>query len=347
MPPTSGVTIHQPDRCHRGYILYSSRHTEAAHLIDMNGQEVHAWSYPQGQTWHYAEMLPNGHLLAIIKELEGQFPGMILELDWDSKLVWKADVPAHHDFDRLPNGNTLVVCREYVADETLRPGDLKSDYLIEITPEGEVVWEWHAHEHVGEIGELVPVKLPLQHRDWAHTNTVEALPPNPAGQDDPRFKPGNVLFSARNIDTIGVIEKNTGQVVWAWGPGVLDRQHMPTMLASGHILVYDNGTGRRYTRILEMDPLTGEIVWEYKADPPDSFFSPTRGSNQRLPNGNTLIAESDNGRLFQVTPEGEAVWEFLNPDLTGRGRRQPLYRAITYSPELVAPLVARGRQGEQ
>ncbi|MFQ6132116.1 MAG: aryl-sulfate sulfotransferase [Armatimonadota bacterium] len=344
MQPDSGVTIHQPGKCSTGYTLYSSRQTEIAHLIDTTGREVHAWSYLQGETWHYAEMLPNGHLLAIIKEVEDECPGMIVELDWGSQLVWKADVPAHHDLDRLASGNTLAVCREYVTDERLRAGTLKSDYLVEMTPDGQAVWEWHAHEHVGEIAELVPVELPLEHRDWAHTNTVESLPPNAAAKQDARFKPGNVLFSARNIDTIGVVEKDSGQVVWAWGPGVLDRQHMPTMLPDGHILVYDNGTGRGYTRILEMDPLTGEVLWEYSADPPASFFSPTRGSNQRLPNGNTFIAESDNGRLFEVTSDGEVVWEFLTPDLTPRGRRQPLYRAMRYEPELVERLLAEAKQ---
>ena len=91
----AGVTVLKRDRCDNGYRHYSSRQTEVAHLIDIDGREVHRWSYPQGQTWHYAEMLPNGHLIAIIKDV------MILELDWDSKMVWKAEITAHHDFDRL------------------------------------------------------------------------------------------------------------------------------------------------------------------------------------------------------------------------------------------------------
>ncbi len=337
----SGVTIKKLDKCDHSYTLYSSRQTEVAHLIDITGREVHRWSYKQGQTWHYAEMLPNGHLVAIIKEVEGKFPGMIIELDWESNLVWKADVPAHHDFERLPNGNTIVLCREYVKNPKIREGTIKSDWLVELTPDNKRVWEWHIDRHIEEIARLVPVKLPRPERDWAHTNTVESLPDTPLGRKDPRFRAGNILFSARNIDTIGVIDKKTKKVVWAWGPGVLDRQHMPTMLPNGHILVYDNGMHRGYTRIVEMDPATGKIVWQYRADPPESFFSPTRGSNQRLPNGNTFIAESDSGRLFEVTPSGEIVWEFLNPDRWGKkNRRQPLYRAIRYPSELVLKLLA-------
>ena len=122
--------------------------------------------------------------------------------------------------------------------------------------------------------------------------------------------------------------------------------HMPTMLPNGHLLIYDNGQNaavrrRGYTRVLELDPLTKKIVWEYKADPPKSFYSPSRGSSQRLPNGNVLIAESDSGRLFEVTSQGEIVWEFLNPDLHKNGWRMALYRAISYPRASIDRLLAQ------
>ncbi|NQT82691.1 aryl-sulfate sulfotransferase, partial [bacterium] len=218
-----------------------------------------------------------------------------------------------------------------------------SDWYVELTPKGDKVWEWHFDRHVDEITPLVPVKLPSPVQDWAHTNTVEVMPETPLSKKDKRFKEGNILFSMRNIDTIGVIDREKKKVVWAWGPGNLDRQHMPTMLPSGHILIYDNGSHRGHTRIIELDPLSEKIVWEYKADPPKSFLSPTRGSNQRLPNGNTFIAESDSGRLFEVTPDGEIVWEFLNPDRTKNGRRMPLYRSIRYTKEEVEKLLPPAR----
>jgi len=335
----SGVTIYKQEKCYHSYTLYSSRQTEEANLIDMEGNIVHRWSYPQGYTWHYAELLPNGHLCAIIKESEPKITGMLIELDWENNLVRRIDVPAHHDFEKLENGNIMALCREYVSNEAVHSDDTKSDYYVEITPDDETVWEWHTDKHALKLKNFVELQFPRKERDWAHTNTVEVLPDNPLAKEDTRFRKGNVLFSMRNVDTIGVIDKETGEVVWAWGPGVLDKQHMPTMLDNGNILVYDNGTARKYTRILEIKPLTGEIVWEYKADPPESFFSPTRGSNQRLPNGNTFIAESDSGRLFEVTPEGEMVWEFFNPDLTKAGKRMPLYRSMRYSPEFIGRLM--------
>jgi hypothetical protein len=96
---------------------------------------------------------------------------------------------------------------------------------------------------------------------------------------------------------------------------------------AGNVLVFDNQGGAGYppaavgiyagSRILEIDPVTEEIVWQYTAEdsglPPWTFFSSFVSNAQRLPNGNTLITEGMQGRLFQVTPSGEVVWEYHSP----------------------------------
>ena len=91
------------------------------------------------------------------------------------------------------------------------------------------------------------------------------------------------------------------------GPGILERPHHPALLNNNHILLYDNGFRRHYTRILELDPVTGDITWEFTTDPKRDFFSFYRGANQRLANGNTLITDSDSGHVFEITPDGEVV----------------------------------------
>ena len=338
----SGVTVHNKARCDEGYRLYSSRQTEMAHLIDVDGREVHRWAYPQGKTWHYAEMQPNGNLIAIIKDV------MILELDWRSKLVWKSEMRAHHDFARLANGHTIVASRRNLTNPWTKEGKLACDILVELTPAGETVWQWKVEEHADELARLVKLMIPPSKKFWdfPHVNTVEVLPEGPAAKADARFRAGNLLICGRHIDTIWVIDRKTDKVVWAWGPGELLGPHMPTMLPNGHILVYDNGhnasvTIRGYTRVLELDPLAGKIVWQYVAKPPKSFYSPARGSNERLPNGNTLIAESDSGRAFEVTPAGEIVWELVTPERGRNGRPMALYRVCRYGREQVDRLVAK------
>jgi hypothetical protein len=101
--------------------------------------------------------------------------------------------------------------------------------------------------------------------------------------------------------------------------------------------------------VIELDPLTNRIEWEYRGSPPESFFSPAISGAQRLANGNTLVCEGGPGhdafgsvgRLFEITREGEIVWEFRTPYrgfIHGREAHN-IYQAFRYTPEYAAPLV--------
>jgi hypothetical protein len=169
--------------------------------------------------------------------------------------------------------------------------------------------------------------------DYFHLNYIGLLPETELGKKDKRFQKGNYLMCLRNVNLVLILDKETKNIVWSWGPGVLDWPHTPSLLDNGNILIFDNGTHRSYSRVLEINPVTGGIEWEYKADPPEDFFSPYWGSSQRLPNGNTLICESKKGRAFEVTPQGEIVWEFFNPALH-QGRRKAIYRIQRFSEEI-------------
>ncbi len=110
-------------------------------------------------------------------------------------------------------------------------------------------------------------------------------------------------------------------------------------------MLFDNGSHRQndslisYSRGVEVNPATNKIEWEYKADPPQSFYSALISGCQRLPNGNTLICEGLKGHVFEVTMDGEVVWEYLSPfyaPLQSIGRRfgysNALFRAYRYMP---------------
>jgi len=163
--------------------------------------------------------------------------------------------------------------------------------------------------------------------DYYHLNTIEVLPKTALGMRDARFQQGNYLICLRNANLILILDKDTKKAVWHWGPRMLDWPHMPTLLENGNILVYDNGEHRSYSRIVELNPMSGSIEWEYRASPPEMFYSQIKGSNQRLPNGNTLICESQEGRAFEVTRDKEIVWEFYNPEIK-RGKRKSIYRMM-------------------
>ena len=89
--------------------------------------------------------------------------------------------------------------------------------------------------------------------------------------------------------------------------------------------------------MIEVEPRTGAIVWEYHDQSLFDFFSPYISGAQRLANGNTLICEGCDGRIFEVTVEGQVVWEFVSPHFVvepGRpGLNNWVFRAFRYTPE--------------
>jgi hypothetical protein len=117
--------------------------------------------------------------------------------------------------------------------------------------------------------------------------------------------------------------------------GLWVQQHQPTLLKNGHLLVLDNQGYHGRSKVIEVDPLTQEIFWTYTGDPPDAFFTPTCGAAQRLPNGNTLITESDPGRAIEVTPDKDIVWEFYNPHRAGDNGEYiaTLFEVVRLSPD--------------
>jgi hypothetical protein len=135
-----------------------------------------------------------------------------------------------------------------------------------------------------------------------------------------------------------MLDAESMDVVWEWGRGILDGPHDASLLADGNLLVFDNGMERGWSRVLEIDPRTRDIVWEYPGPDDTGFFTPGRGSSQRLANGNTLIAESNAGRAFEVTPTGDVVWEFLNPK-TRKERRASIIRMTHYEAAFIDPIL--------
>jgi len=129
------------------------------------------------------------------------------------------------------------------------------------------------------------------------------------------------------LNTVFVLDMKNETVTWTWGNRVLEGQHHATVLESGNVLLFDNGKRRGYSRILEIDPNTKNVVWEYGSQPHQRFYSSTRGASQRLPNGNTLISNSNSGLVFEITRAGEEVWSFY----TGLVDRKPQrFRELFY-----------------
>ena len=196
--------------------------------------------------------------------------------------------------------------------------------IQEISRDGKVVWEWLTYEH---LDPEIDVIGPLHPRDrWTNLNSLSEMPD------------GNILVSFRCINTIAIIERASGRVAWRWGPGQIAGQHHPTRLENGNILLFDNGAHRPYTtidysRVIEIDPKSNDIVWEYKENPVFDFNSFICSGAQRMPGGTTVICECTKGRLFEVTHEGDIVWEYLSPFYYEHpifGTNNMIFRCIRY-----------------
>jgi outer membrane protein assembly factor BamB len=322
------------------------------YILNLNGEEVHHWRMPDPPGL-YGYLLPNGNLFYSGKLRDDEWDrfqswkrfkgGVMMEVDWAGNKIWEhRDKDHHHDARRTSSGGAIYLTVELMdpalaarvkgGNPITGENGMWADVIVEVDSSGNRVWEWHAAEHLDL--ELDVVTFNDSRDEWSHGNTVVPL-------DDDR-----VMFSFRNISTVGIINKSTGDIVWRLGGEVLAQQHDPSLLPNGNILVYDNGSHSAhhalpFSRVVEVDPKTNQVVWEYSDNPPYNFFSPYISGARRLPNGNTLITEGMFGRMFQVTPEGDVVWEYINPYFYEDSEHavvNRVFRATHYQPEEISQL---------
>ncbi len=375
-----GVTIYKPEKCWNGYTLLSKVVAKkpggtvpekyGIQLIDMNGKVVKEWKNVAG---YPPMLLPGGRLLGgqpkagtvgitVDTIAQYDFNGKI-EWEWDKftearvkrggkvEKIWSAN--QHHDIQREPNpvGYYVPGLDPYVnKGKTLlrvnhaRVGE--SDHIIEVDWDGTVLWDFKGSEHINEMSAYNS----WSKEKWWSGNTAAWLGPNKwYDSGDERFHPDNIIVD-NYADTIGIISRKTGKMVWQVGPDFskipklaklgLDRKeflgphfggyvggmtHYPHMIpkglpGEGNILVFKNGMP--YSIVMEFNPVTYEVVWEYSGIElgyaeshglSHKFFSPSVSMAQRLPNGNTMIVEGDGGRIFEVTRDLEIVWEYIHP----------------------------------
>jgi hypothetical protein len=357
-----GLTHHRPQRTAKGYTLVIPSSGDSCYLVDMDGRFVHRWSF-EGFTPHKAELLDNGNLLVMglehslrpagpapevgappepfearIRRL-GANSSLLLEVDWDGAEIWRhQDIAMHHDFKRLPNGNTLFPVWVEMPEQLTKavrggtrvpreklPACLLGDDLVEVDPTGKEVRRvqtWNLYDPRKD-----PI-CPLEGRiEWTHVNSVDVN------------AEGEIAISCRNNSRVSVISPE-GALTWNYGAPDTAHQHHATFVDGGRIQIFDNGMhrlrGMSTSKVIEVDRATNEVTWSYQGDPPAQFFSGHISGATRLPNQNTLVCEGTSGRVFEVTRGGEVVWEWWNPVYNTRPNGDTmgwLFRAYRYAPD--------------
>jgi hypothetical protein len=325
-PGVSNVTRYNQDLAHNGVNVYTSGHAPEAIVMDMDGKMLHRWRYEISKVWpdvpytihstfwRRTWAYPSGELLAIFEGI-----GMI-KLDRWSRLVWSYKGGCHHEAFVTDDGSIYMLVREAQMIESLDPDKpVIPDAVAVLSPDGRLLKQVSLVECIDNSAYKGLLTPETRKRDILHANSIEVFDGSLAHLS-PLFARGNVLTSFLKLDAIAIVDLEGEEVLWAMPTPpqrLWIKQHDPRLLPNGNILVFDNQGQRGKSRVVEFDTRKGRIAWQYAGTTDDQLYSKTCGTSRRLPNGNILITESDNGRALEITRAGQVVWEFYNPYRAG------------------------------
>lgn len=253
------------------------------------------------------------------------------ELDLNGKVLWKAPNDGkvsgkkgvedyHHDLQKLPSGNYMVLGNERMRHRFPGQKDTTvydSGTIIEYSPKGQVVWEWHAKDFFTEE------MLMMRRRDDGMYDPATHL--NAFNVD------GKYIYAGfRDASWILKINKATKQVEEIYGgsasglsnhyaQGLFRYQHAATVLRDGNIAIVNNDSIKDPKVVSSLlvfstgsdDTDKGELLFRFPFD----YDSLSDGKSLKLGNvlqlrsGNYLVNMGAINRVFEVTPRGEVVWD--------------------------------------
>lgn len=362
----SGTVTYDPELVEPGLTLFTSGHANAVFLIDFEGNLLHTWDLPasrvttpgsedEADPYAYLRkgyLFPNGDLITFFEKIDTTPFGLaIVKIDADGNVIWSFDEPIHHDFDVAPDGriyalNTIIV-EEPIDGLPEHYFPMLEDEVVVLDPDGEVL----QRASITRAFSNSPYKemlreLPQANKgDHLHTNAIEVVTPELA-RAFPFLTENEAVISTRHGNFIAAIDMETETVTWAIH-GYWLKAHDSDLLPTGNILLFDNlgwfGPGGA-SRVVEFDPKDMGIVWQYTGTEALPLYSDVRSAQERLANGNTLVTESDQGRILELTPENEIVWDFRTPF---RRPDDPFKAAIVSWAHRIDPASLEGAFGEK
>jgi hypothetical protein len=352
-PNVPALNTYENSATEPGLILYTPMLSTNTYLVNRDGTVLTNWqsNYFPGLS---AYLLPNGNLLRPKRlNFEPGASGGIQEFSPDGTLIWDytyysyGEYMTHHDVKPLPNGNVLALSHISLSYSELvtlgrnpsnvLPGGMKLEKILEIKPtgptSGDIVWEWCSADHL--IQDYDPTKLNYgvvgDHPELIDINYYDGLDEDlfHCNSIDYNQELDKILISCRNFNELWIINHSTGDLIYRWGNPETYRadgeqelfwQHDATWIkpdypGAGHLLVFNNGVGRGFSSVDEIDTSVGTIVWSYTHQ---NFLSAMYCGAARLQSGNTLICDSDYGTFFEVTPDGTTVWQYQAQDYNGK-----------------------------
>ena len=352
---STGVVVHLPQLSSIDYVLLTYPVLARAELVDSNGDLVWDWKRDFGN-WERAVLTANGDLLVVATEATGdnrKRHRVLLRLGFNGELLWKRQLPVHHHAVEISDGRIAVLtsrARRLSDPEGVRV--VLDNGILLLSPDGEPQEEQSLTDMLTANPDLFTFRPVVDEdgkpaRDFIHANFLHWMPGGKLAAESPLFDATNVMVTSRKQDTVAIVDWVRGRVLWAWGQGEIVGPHDACLLTNGNLLIFDNRSrslesdqNEQWSRVIELDPLTRSIVWEYRGNPQESFCSHSRGTVQRLSGGTTLIGSSNQGRVFEVTSEGQVVWEYRTPHRNDKGEAAVL-RAGHYEQAFIKDLLPR------
>lgn len=335
-----------------GATLITSGHAPRAYLISADRKVLHEWEYefekifpeykvpPKNRKrdltgyWRNVALLPNGDLLAIFEGLA------LIKLDKDSNLIWAKLNNAHHDLEVLPSGDIVVLTRQV---EIHQDNAVLVDYISYLREDGT------EYKKISLVDAILKSKsrdsIIQNHRvahDFLHSNSVQIIEDAEASLI-PGTRPGDVLVSMRNINTLGVFRPSTAELMWYFQDSFKMQHSARICSRKKELMLFDNMGGKKHTsRIVRYNLPTLDFKGQIDSSHlRANFVSRSLGHVQALSNGNLLIADSEAGRVYEVSDTGKLLWRYTSPHRTGDKRKliATIPVATRVSEEVLAALI--------
>lgn len=329
-----GIIVNQKEKTQPGVNLItgiwenkedSHGYEVGARLYSDEGTLLHKWEVKSPEILqntqrapsyiHSSLLFPNGDIILVMEY------NTLLKLDKDSNILWKLPIPTHHTLSLDEEGNIWTLkYKELPPTEFSFGKPIGDDVIIKLSPDGQILKEISLYNAI--IQSDYAGLLRQRAGDLLHTNNVEVLSKKKADAF-PLFNAGDILVSSRTIHTVYVIDQETKKIKWSLTHPFIG-QHDPDFTDDGKILVFDNHSDwvdpaaeKKGSRILLIDPVSKEIEVVYGQKEGEHFYTAGGGKLQQLQNGNLLITEARSGRVFEITPEKEIVWDWIAPKWQG------------------------------
>lgn len=342
---TKSAVTHQPENLTPGLTLVSTVSSDnelVVKVVDEKGRDVHQWKTDWFEIWPDPDHLPerirpqskffspgtriagtvvmeNGDLIFSFEKL-----GMVRVTSCGA-VVWRLAYQTHHSIHLDESGNLWVsglVTHEAPVERypNFEP-PFEETTVLEVSPDGEILQEISIFELLqdnGLLGLLYMNSVRKLSGNTLHLNDVETFPTTLA---EGVFQHGDVMISLRDINTVMVFDPETGEIRFS-NTGIVLRQHDPDFVDGNSVTVFDNNNlapsgSDHYSRIVKLSAVDDSAEVLFSGEEGESFYTNIMGKHQWLPNGHSLLTESNRGRAIEVDAEGRIVWEYWN--LVGEG----------------------------